>query len=227
MASILQIRANRLNAQLSTGPRSVEGKAVSRFNALKSGIDAGSQVIEGESAEELAALTAEYIDRFQPRAPEERALVDILINDEWLLRRFRTVEARLVQFEISTFLRPDTETNLARAYDNSTDKLARLQRRIDATKRSLHQSLAALKKLQSDRDPEPPAAVLSAPNPVEIPNDSQPETTIGFVPPSPGRLSTPEPQSVSQKLASFLPDARKSESSPCTGSVAPDRCGIA
>jgi hypothetical protein len=35
MATIQQIEANRLNAQKSTGPRSVEGKAVSCFNAIK------------------------------------------------------------------------------------------------------------------------------------------------------------------------------------------------
>ena len=34
MASVAQLNANRLNAQLSTGPRSAAGKAASRFNAL-------------------------------------------------------------------------------------------------------------------------------------------------------------------------------------------------
>lgn len=32
-----QIEANRRNSQLSTGPRTPEGKAISRFNALKTG----------------------------------------------------------------------------------------------------------------------------------------------------------------------------------------------
>ena len=35
MATPAQIIANRLNALKSTGPRSAEGKAASRFNALK------------------------------------------------------------------------------------------------------------------------------------------------------------------------------------------------
>jgi hypothetical protein len=43
----------------STGPRTPAGKSVSRMNALKTGIDAESQVIRGESAAALAALTAE------------------------------------------------------------------------------------------------------------------------------------------------------------------------
>ena len=48
MATLAQIHANRLNAQSSTGPRSDQGKAASRFNALKHGIEARSLVIPGE-----------------------------------------------------------------------------------------------------------------------------------------------------------------------------------
>ena len=50
MASQKQTEANRLNAQKSTGPRSPEGKAASSMNALKSGIDAKSQIIRAASA---------------------------------------------------------------------------------------------------------------------------------------------------------------------------------
>ena len=82
MATIQQIEANRLNAQKSTGPRSVEGKAVSCLNALKTGIDAKSQVIPGEDPAHLETLTAEYRERWQPATPEERLLVDSLVNCE-------------------------------------------------------------------------------------------------------------------------------------------------
>ena len=39
------------------------------MNALKSGIDATSEIIRGEKAANLQALTAEYFDRFQPAYP--------------------------------------------------------------------------------------------------------------------------------------------------------------
>jgi hypothetical protein len=42
MSSEQKISASRKNAQKSTGPRSEEGKAKSRFNALKFGIHAKS-----------------------------------------------------------------------------------------------------------------------------------------------------------------------------------------
>src|SRR5215471_9538201 len=89
MATPAQILANRQNALKSTGPRTEEGKAVSRFNALKTGIHAKSMVIPGEDAAELEKLAAGYHSRFQPADPVERFLVDSMVNAEWQLRRFR------------------------------------------------------------------------------------------------------------------------------------------
>ena len=92
MSTQRQIDANRLNALQSTGPRTAQGKAVSSQNALKSGLDADSQFVIGESREEFAALQDEYFGRFLPRSPDERFLVDTLIRSEWLLRRLFRVE---------------------------------------------------------------------------------------------------------------------------------------
>jgi hypothetical protein len=74
MASQKQLAANRLNAQKSTGPRSVEGKARSSMNALKTGIDARSHTIPGEPISQLEDLTADYYQRFCPTTPEQRML---------------------------------------------------------------------------------------------------------------------------------------------------------
>jgi hypothetical protein len=71
MASQKQIAANRLNAQNSTGPRSVEGKARSSMNALKTGIGAKSQLIRGETWTALEELIGEYYGRFHPTAPDQ------------------------------------------------------------------------------------------------------------------------------------------------------------
>ena len=64
----------------STGPRSAEGKAVSRLNALKTGIySKGEVVLPTENPDDLETLTSEYYDRFAPNDPEQRCLVDSLI----------------------------------------------------------------------------------------------------------------------------------------------------
>jgi len=94
MATLKQIQANRLNAKKSTGPRSAEGKAKSRFNALKSGIDAQSAVIPDEDPAKFQELADEYYTRFQPENPKERDLLDTLITAVWQLRRLRRVETQ-------------------------------------------------------------------------------------------------------------------------------------
>src|SRR5512146_3036313 len=84
MASPAQIAANRANALKSTGPRTGEGKAVSRMNALRHGIDAQSAVIPGEDPAELEALADRYRARYRPSTPEEQFLVDTLVQSDWL-----------------------------------------------------------------------------------------------------------------------------------------------
>jgi len=94
MATLKQIQANRLNARKSTGPRSAEGNAASRFNVLQSGIDARSAVIPDEDPAKFQELAGEYYARFQPENPEESDRLDTLITAVWQLRRLRRVETQ-------------------------------------------------------------------------------------------------------------------------------------
>ena len=164
MATIQQIEANRLNAQKSTGPRSVEGKAVSCFNAIKTGIDAKSQIIRGEDPAELQTLTAEYQQRWQPATPEQRLLVDTLIDCEWLLRRFRKAEAQLWQYKMqkAQIWKPEPECFLGLGFNYGCEQFSRLQRRIDSTSRNYHRALKELHRLDSERrEPDPPPGPAS------------------------------------------------------------------
>jgi hypothetical protein len=90
MASPAQITASRANVPLSSGPRSVEGKAASSRNALKLGITAESMIIPGAALDEL---TAEYETQFEPDGPEETALVQSIIRGHWMQLRYTRIEA--------------------------------------------------------------------------------------------------------------------------------------
>ena len=79
MATLKQIDANRRNAQRSTGPRTPEGKAATRFNALKSGIDAQAQVISGEHPAQLEA-PRRIPGALDASVSERRMLVDTLVS---------------------------------------------------------------------------------------------------------------------------------------------------
>ena len=179
MASLQQIEANRRNAQRSTGPRSVEGKAASRFNALKTGIDAESLVVRGEDAAALETLTAEYYAHLQPVGPQESAWVDILIRDDWFLRRFAKTDAQIFEYELQTSYKLIEACPLGQAFDRASSTLSRLQRRIDATERSYQRASKELAALQEERlaQPQPPPnqPVAVAPSPPSGP-------PIGFVP---------------------------------------------
>jgi hypothetical protein len=65
------------------------------MNALKTGIDAPSQIITGEDPEALDCLTAQHYESFHPQGPDEVALIDDAISSDWLLRRLRKTEAQL------------------------------------------------------------------------------------------------------------------------------------
>jgi hypothetical protein len=183
MASQKQLLANRLNAKKSTGPSSVEGKARSSMNALKTGIDARSQTIPGEPISQLEDLTDDYYKRFCPTTPEQRMLVDTLVDSEWLLRRFRRVEGQMWE-------NPIFEITFAKAFREDSDHFARLQRRIDSTQRNYRNALHELQRLQA----EGPAA-NPAPEPEPAPASPENQTTKpenGFVPqPSPAPQTVP------------------------------------
>ncbi len=199
VASQRQIEANRRNAQKSTGPRSLEGKAVSRFNALESGIDAECAVIPGESPFRLECLTREYYHRWLPTLPEERALVDSLIHDDWQLRRLRRAEAQLwkhVENDYCIWDGRKTQSKMGATVERGATQFSRLQWRYDATVRSFRRNLELLHAMSQS------AAELAeaiAQDPALASQQPQPMSTSALWPssepdPGPPLLEvTPEP----------------------------------
>ena len=97
MTSQRQFEANRANAKRSTGPRTSDGKARSRMNAVKHGLTAKYIVIGDEDPDEFEALRADLESDFQPSTRLEYELVDRLAGLLWRLRRVPGVEAALVK----------------------------------------------------------------------------------------------------------------------------------
>jgi len=202
MATIHQIDANRRNARNSTGPGAEPGKAVSRFNALKTSIHARSHVIPGEDPDALEALTIEHYDRFQPAAPEQRFLVDAMVAAEWQLRRLRKTEAQLWEYGMRKWRPREDLVPSCRAFVLHMEPFTRLHRRIDTAERSYYRALKQLLQLQSGlpapaetRASQPPAPIPGPPAPsgpplrpvallpaeAEPSPDQSPAPRIGFV----------------------------------------------
>jgi hypothetical protein len=145
MATEAQIRANRANAMKSTGPRSVEGKAASRFNALKHGLDAASVVLPGEDPAAYEFMVATYDEELQPQTPTERFHVDTMIQANWQKQRLLRVESELY----GDIMRQSGATTLAAALQADTPAakiLNRVQRQLAACERDWHRANRELRR---------------------------------------------------------------------------------
>jgi hypothetical protein len=97
MASEKKVAANRANARKSTGPRTAAGKAVSRMNAVRHGIVAGTvPLLAWEDAEERAAFDQSLVDYYAPASEVEAGLVRQIGSLLWRLRRVEPAETAIV-----------------------------------------------------------------------------------------------------------------------------------
>ena len=181
MSTQKQIQSNRQNAQLSTGPRTAEGKAISRMNALKTGIDAVAETACGEDPAALAALAAHYDREFQPIGVVERLLVDLLVNKDWLLRRYRFLSADLTNHSSSQPFANRQGNEFGAGFAASLNAIHRLHRHTVDTERAYFRHLAELEgrqaiRRQREAEAEPPVT--------ECPATENPAT--GFVPQTTG-----------------------------------------
>lgn len=142
MSSQTRQTANAANAQLSTGPRTADGKARSAQNARKHGLTSTQLLIAAEDRDEFDEFLAELQAEIRPHGELQQILFDQLVASAWNLRRIRRMETELTA-SAKTYLdildNPDLAAKL--------DRLARHQTRNE---RSFHRSLRELKSLQTD-----------------------------------------------------------------------------
>ena len=86
------------NNQNKGGPKTPEGKAVSKLNALKHGILSQEVLIEGEDENTLKSLSEALIDELKPIGPIEEVLVDRIISSLWRLRRSINAEKNTMEY---------------------------------------------------------------------------------------------------------------------------------
>jgi len=131
-----QLAANQANAQLSTGPTSPEGKAISSQNNFRHGLtqtEGDITFLEGESKEAYARSLAGFQKEWKPATETEHDLVERLATSQWLRRRAFRLQQQ--------FLNPDGtivdqkqfalynryETQHQRAYNKALADLMRLK----------------------------------------------------------------------------------------------------
>jgi hypothetical protein len=99
MTSLRQIAANRLNARLSTGPKTDEGKRRSRRNALRHGLTAETVIEIFEDVADDKGFEANIIADYDAHTTVERELVLRLASLLWRLRRATSIETDLLRIQ--------------------------------------------------------------------------------------------------------------------------------
>jgi hypothetical protein len=162
---------NRMNAQQSTGPTSVEGKAVTRFNAMKHGLDAASLVIPGEDPAEFARLAEDLHRELKPRGPLETELVETVIRSTWFQHRYARVEAQLYAAIFKKMDDPEATLGDAFHYDAcGANVLGKVFRRQQAARRDFDKALAELRRVQKARQD---LQLIQLPKPATAPRAEQ------------------------------------------------------
>ena len=101
MTSDKQLAANRLNAQKSTGPKTDQGKAVSKYNALRHGLLSQEVVLPGEDESAFDELYEKFREELLPEGELEIQLVERIATLCWRLRRIGKVEAGIFEMQRS------------------------------------------------------------------------------------------------------------------------------
>jgi hypothetical protein len=116
-----KLRANRENAQKSTGPKTAGGKAASSKNSVKHGLHARDIIIDCNTVKENKAdydqLLSSLIEEFQPDSPFQEYLVRKIANCIWRSRRVINAETARINRQLNNVHR---DLHLARLFKNLT-----------------------------------------------------------------------------------------------------------
>jgi hypothetical protein len=211
MATAKQIQANRLNAQRSTGPRTLEGKARSSMNALRHGLTAETIVLVSEEEPGYHDLRGALLTSYAPANAHEMMLVDNIAAGYWRTIRARKFEKAIFDIETANLKRklglkttPDPEhDHEAAALVLCSNDEARYRNyfRYDASiARDYYRAIATLERVQARRRREELAAQREAeplphPDNIAVPSPEPPPRlhAVGFVSSPTAADPTPQP----------------------------------
>ncbi|MCU1328062.1 MAG: hypothetical protein JWN34_3432 [Bryobacterales bacterium] len=93
--SAIQLIANQLNAQKSTGPRTEDGKNNAKFNARRHGLTGQFYCMSENDEIAYKAFEASILPSLRPEGAYETQLAISITQDQWRLNRSKAVEFNL------------------------------------------------------------------------------------------------------------------------------------
>lgn len=161
MVSEKQLQANKQNALLG-GVKTLEGKAVSKYNALKHGLLSKEVLLGGEDETTLVEIGKKLRTELEPQTELELVLVDRITANVWRLRRVMQVEREMMVEDLSKPSlasvdgREETLGGAMRwdlAHADTYGKLIRYEASIE---RGIYRALHEFQRLQAARSGEKP-----------------------------------------------------------------------
>ena len=159
MLSEKQLAANRANAQLSTGPKSEEGKRKSSLNARRHNLTGQVTAMTPEDRIAYDAFAEALIKAMAPEGALELQLAQRVATDSWRLNRSSAIEDNI--FALGLFRHsggididdPELHAALtaARTFTREAKTIELLTLYEQRINRSLQKNLALLQQLQATR----------------------------------------------------------------------------
>lgn len=166
MATEKQNEANRKNGKKG-GVKTEEGKAISKYNAIKHGLLSKEVLLGGEDEKILIEIGRRLRVELEPQTELEMVLVDRITANVWRLRRVMKIEREMIdsdRFTTDWQGNPKEKTlGEALSYDfANNDTYGKLIRYETSIERGIFKALHELQRLQARRNGEtvtPPIAV--------------------------------------------------------------------
>jgi hypothetical protein len=150
--------ANERNAQLSTGPRTQEGKQKIRLNGLRHGLTGQMTLMPWEDRAAHDKFCKELIDELAPEGKEEALLANSVAEDHWRLNRIRAIEENIfalgcatVELDVSAHPNVRQALLMAQTFLESAKSFNLLSLYESRINRTLHRNRAELTRLKTAR----------------------------------------------------------------------------
>ena len=168
--SAAQLAANRANAQLSTGPKTPEGKATASLNAVKTALTGRTVLLPSDDAAEYERHIRAYQDELKPVSQRESDLVQSIADTAWRLRRIPALEAAIYARGHLEFAKSFNEHDASlrsgmielQTFLKYEKQLRNLQLQEARLARRREKETAELRKLQQERKAEQAQALDTA-----------------------------------------------------------------
>ncbi len=150
-----QLEANRENAKLG-GVKTEEGKAISKYNALKHGLLTEMVLLSNEDENALIELNKRLRSDLKPSAELESILVDRIVANTWRLGRVMKIEKEMIEkdceYENWNGQIQKRSIGEALSYDFANhDTYGKLIRYETSIERGIYKALHELQRIQATR----------------------------------------------------------------------------